>query len=57
MASRMLHYTLHLAERPQFERLVDFVREVESYADREVFLDLKEIVDQLREDLIAPKGE
>jgi len=51
MASREIHVEISITETPQFRRLIDFIHDVEDYADEIEDVDLAEIIDRLRADL------
>jgi hypothetical protein len=51
MASRELKIQVDLVGRPQYRRLVEFLRTVEDYARVCADEDLKRLVDEARDDL------
>ncbi len=57
MSSRVIHYKLDAVNFPQFARLVDFLIEVNDYAHRECFLDLRELCAECYEDLTQFKED
>jgi len=46
-------YELSVTELPHFERLVEFLADVDDHAHREVDLDLKGLVESCRDDLLT----
>lgn len=51
------HVTISMTEIPHFARLVRFLTDVDDYAHREVDLELKDLVEDCRAELLERHGD